>query len=140
MKLDQILVCCMTNISNLFLAQGWRLDTSSRPFMILLKWQYSKIWPFLIFDFYQFSLSLINLFTKMNFWNLDMIGYWHYWITGAGPQSSKLLKRFLKIIPLAHIYQFAKFGDLICYGSKDIFKNVLCLIYQYSSWIQRFGK
>ena len=44
MKFDQTLVCCMTNISHMFLAQCWRLETISRPFydfMILLKWQYS---------------------------------------------------------------------------------------------------
>ena len=31
MKFGQILVCCMTNISNIFLIQWWRLETSSRP-------------------------------------------------------------------------------------------------------------
>ena len=29
-KFDQILVCCKTKISNMFLAQDWRLETSSR--------------------------------------------------------------------------------------------------------------
>ena len=28
----QILVCCMTNICNMFLDECWRLETSSRPF------------------------------------------------------------------------------------------------------------
>ena len=37
MKLGQILVCCMTNISNMFLAQCWRLETSSRPFYDFIK-------------------------------------------------------------------------------------------------------
>ena len=32
MKFGQVLVCCMTNISNIFLIQWWRLETSSRPF------------------------------------------------------------------------------------------------------------
>ena len=31
-QFGQILVCCMTNISNMFLAECWRLETSSRPF------------------------------------------------------------------------------------------------------------
>ena len=31
MKFGQILVCCMTNISNMFLAECWRLETSFRP-------------------------------------------------------------------------------------------------------------
>ena len=37
MKFGQILVCCMTNISNMFLAQCWRLETSSRPFHNFIK-------------------------------------------------------------------------------------------------------
>ena len=32
MKFGQILVCCMTKISNMFLAECWRLETSSRLF------------------------------------------------------------------------------------------------------------
>ena len=54
MKFGQILVCCMANISDIFLAQCWRLETSSRPFIALLKWQYNKIWSFLIVDVYLF--------------------------------------------------------------------------------------
>ena len=37
MKFGQILVYCMTNISNIFLAQCWRLETSSRPFYDFIK-------------------------------------------------------------------------------------------------------
>ena len=37
MELGQILVCCLTNISNMFLAQCWRLETSSRPFYDFIK-------------------------------------------------------------------------------------------------------
>ena len=37
MKFGQILVCCITNISNMFLAQCWRLKTSSRPFYDFIK-------------------------------------------------------------------------------------------------------
>ena len=43
-------------------------------------------------------------------------------------QSSKLFKRYLKIIVLAYIYQLAKFGDLISCGSRDMFKNAPCLM------------
>ena len=46
----------------------------------------------------------------------------------------------MKIIALVYIYQLAKFGDLMNYGSKDTFKNAPCLKYQYSSWCQKFGK
>ena len=44
------------------------------------------------------------------------------------PKSLKLFKKLLKIIALAYIYQLAKFGDLMSYGSKDILKNKPCLI------------
>ena len=37
MKLGQILVCYLKNISNTVLAQYWRLETSSRPFYDLIK-------------------------------------------------------------------------------------------------------
>ena len=37
MKPGQILVCFMTNISNMLLAQWWRLETSSRPFYDFVK-------------------------------------------------------------------------------------------------------
>ena len=43
---------------------------------------------------------------------------------GTYPQSSKLRKRFLKIIAFVYIYQLVKFGELMSFGSKDIFKNV----------------
>ena len=37
MKFGEILVCCMTNIFNMFLAECWRLETSSRPFYDFFK-------------------------------------------------------------------------------------------------------
>ena len=37
MKFGQILVCCMTDISNIFLAECWRLETSSRLFHDFIK-------------------------------------------------------------------------------------------------------
>ena len=37
MKFGQILVCCMKNISNMFLAECWRLETSSRLFYDFIK-------------------------------------------------------------------------------------------------------
>ena len=35
------------------------------PFMILIKWQYSKIWQFLIVEIYHFQMFLIHLFKKV---------------------------------------------------------------------------
>ena len=37
MKFGQILVCCLINISNVFLDQCWRLETSSRPYYDFIK-------------------------------------------------------------------------------------------------------
>ena len=37
MKFGQVLVCCIKNISNMFLAQSLRLETSSRPFYDFIK-------------------------------------------------------------------------------------------------------
>ena len=37
MKFGQVLVCCMTNISNMFLVLCQRLETSSRPFYEFIK-------------------------------------------------------------------------------------------------------
>ena len=37
MKFGQIVVCYMTNISNMFLAECWRLETSSRLFYDFIK-------------------------------------------------------------------------------------------------------
>ena len=79
MKFFQMLVCCMTNISNMFLAQCWRLGT----FMILLKLNYSEIWPFLIWPLFTFS-------KKKKHWNLDVIGYCEI---GPGCEIKKDLER-----------------------------------------------
>ena len=37
MKFGQILVCCMTNIFSMFLAECWSLETSSRLFYDFIK-------------------------------------------------------------------------------------------------------
>ena len=54
MQFGQILVYLTTNIVTMFLAQCWRLKTSFRPFMILMKWQYNEICQFLVIDIYHF--------------------------------------------------------------------------------------
>ena len=48
MKFGQLLVCCMTNISNMFLVHCWKLETSSRPISDFIK---MTIWrDLVIFD------------------------------------------------------------------------------------------
>ena len=44
----QILVCCMANISNIFLPQCWRLETSSKPFYYYIKM--TILWDLAIFN------------------------------------------------------------------------------------------
>ena len=53
MKFDQI-VCCMINISNMFWFNVGDSILVPDAFTILLKQQYSEIWPFLIFDIKHF--------------------------------------------------------------------------------------
>ena len=136
MKLGQILVCCMANISNIILAQCWRMETSSRPFYDFIQMTIQQdvvifnSWhlPFLIVAFSHFQKDetlesshgclLSNLCRLLN-WKGP----------GTWPQFSKLFKRFLKIIALVYIYQLTKFGDLMSCGSKDIVKNAPCLMY-----------
>ena len=79
MKLGQILLCCMRNISNMFLAQCWRPETSFRPCIMLLKWQCREIWSFLIVYIYHFKCPLFTFSKKMKRWNLNLIIYWVIW-------------------------------------------------------------
>ena len=136
MKFGQILVCCMTNISNMFLAECWRLETSSRLFYDFIKKTIQQDltifnrWhiPFLIVPYSPFQKN-------------ETLESWHNWLLSnwsrllnwkrseTWPQSSKLFQRFLKNIALAYICQLTKFGELMSCGSKDIFKNASCLMY-----------
>ena len=50
-KLGQILVCCMTDISNIVFAECWRMETSSGLFYDFIK---ITIQPFLMTDMYRF--------------------------------------------------------------------------------------
>ena len=103
MKFGQILVCCMTNISNmLWLNPGdWKLVPGL--FMILLKWQYSKICPFLIVDvFVPYSLFQKN--EALESWHDWLLSNWSSLLNwkgpGTKPQSSNCSKSFRKILLL----------------------------------------
>ena len=50
----QILVCCMTNISNMFLAKCWRLETSSRLFYDFIKMIIQQDLAILVVEMYHF--------------------------------------------------------------------------------------
>ena len=63
------------------------------------------------------------------------------WIgPGTEPQSSKLFKRFLKIIALVYIYQLTKFGSLMICGSKYIFEKCTVSHVLIFIWCHGFGK
>ena len=137
----------MTNIFIIFLPQCWRLKTCSRPFYYFIKMTIQQ--DLAIFS--SWHLLFLNVphspFQKTVTWNLDITclrvigaGCWIEKNLELSPQSSKLFKRFLNIIFHVYIYQFAKFGNLMSCGSKDIFKNTTYLLHQYSSWRHRFGK
>ena len=76
MKFGQILVCCMTNISNIVLAQCWRLKRVPGLFMILLQWQYNKIWRhFLIVDILPLLIVPYLYFQKS-----EILEFWDNWL------------------------------------------------------------
>ena len=102
-KLGQTLMYCPTNISNLFLAQCWRLETSSRPFYDFIKMTIGQ--DLAIFDSWHLPVLIVPYSPKN-----ETLESWHNWLLsnfsrlpnwkepGTLPQSSKSLKRFLKII------------------------------------------
>ena len=92
MKFGQILVCFITSISNMLLAQCWRLETSSRAFYDFVKTTIEWDLAFFIVDIYHFLLSFIHLFKKMKHCNIDIIVYW---VIGAGC----LIKKDLELSP-----------------------------------------
>ena len=54
-------------------AGDWKLVPG--PVMILLKQQYSKIWPVLIVEVYHFYMSVIHFFQK-----IETLESWHKWL------------------------------------------------------------
>ena len=134
-KFGQILVCCMRNISNLFLAQCWRLETNSRLFYFFIKMAIKQ--DLTIFNSWHLPFFIVpySPFQKddtLESWYNLLFSNWSRFLKWKEPgtlsQSSKLLKRFLKIIALDYIYQLAKFGGLMSCDSKDMFKNAPCLM------------
>ena len=105
MKSGQILVYLLTNISNVFLVQCWRLETSSRPFYdfneITLQ-RYLSIFsswylPFLILSYSPFQKN-----ETLETWHKRLLSNWNRLLNwkgpGAYPQTSKSFKRFQRNI------------------------------------------
>ena len=81
MKFGELLVCCMTDISNMFLTECWRLETSFRLFYDFIKMTIQQ--DLAIFNgwYIPFLIVLYSPLQKMKHWNLVIFGYW---VIGAG--------------------------------------------------------
>ena len=75
MKFGQIPVCCMTNISNMFLAECWRLETSSRLFYDFIKMAIQQ--DLVIFNgrHIPFLIAFYSPFLKN-----ETLESWHIWL------------------------------------------------------------
>ena len=67
-KFGQTLVCCMANISNMFLPEYWRLEVSSRLFFDFIKM--TVYWDLTIFDSWYLPFLIVpySPFQKMKHW------------------------------------------------------------------------
>ena len=78
-----IRVCCMINISNMFLAQCWRMETSSRPFYDFNKmtiWRDLSIFSnWLIFTIFNSPLFKLSKKIKKEKKN-ETLEVWHNWL------------------------------------------------------------
>ena len=75
MRFGQILVCCMANISNIYLAECWRLETSSRLFYDFIKVRIKQ--DLAIFNGWHmpFLIVLYSPFQKN-----ETLEFWHIWL------------------------------------------------------------
>ena len=97
-KLVKILVCYLKNISNMFLAQSWWLETTSRPFYGLIKTTIAR--DLAIFNSWHLPFLSVpdsHIFKKIKHGNLDIIGYWVIW-AGCLLKRACNLAQILKIV------------------------------------------
>ena len=88
MKFGQILVCSMTNISNMFLTECWRLETSSRLFYDFIKMTIQQDqaifngWhvPFLIVHYSPFQKN-----ETLESWHIWLLSNWDRLLNWRGP-------------------------------------------------------
>ena len=66
----------MTDISNMFLPECWRLETSCRPFYDFIKMTMQE--DLAIFNGWHIPFLIVFYlpFQKMKHWNLDIFAYW----------------------------------------------------------------
>ena len=77
MKIRQILVCCMTNISNMFLAECWGLETSSRLVYDFIKITIQQ--DLAIFNGWHIPF-LIVLYSPFQTKNKKTLEFCHIWL------------------------------------------------------------
>ena len=93
MKFDQLLVCFMTNISNMFLAQYWRLETSSRLFHDFIKMTIkqdlaifnSSHSPFLVVPCLPFQKKKKKKNETWQSWHVWQLSNWSRMLNQKGP-------------------------------------------------------
>ena len=79
MKFGQKLVCCMKNISKMFLAECWRVETSSRLFYDFIKIKIQQ--DLAIFNGWHipFLIALYSTLQKnetLESWHIWLLSYW----------------------------------------------------------------
>ena len=72
-KFGQILVCCMTNISNMFLAECWRLETSSRLFHDFIKITIQQ--DLAVFNGWHIPFLIVVYLPLQKKWNTGILAY-----------------------------------------------------------------
>ena len=126
MKFGEILVYLKTNMSKMFLAQCWRLGTSSRScynFNEITIW-----WSLSIFSSWHYPFLIIRF---VNFQKIETLETWNNWLLSNRSRflHLNLFKIFQKNISHFYICQLTKFWGLISFGSKYKFKNTSSLMY-----------
>ena len=126
MKFGQILSCCTTNISNLFLVQYWRLKTSSRPLYDFIQMTIQRHPA--IFSSWHLSFLIIpySPFQKCErTWNLVQV----FQIVQKIPENYCLWL----YLSVGKVWCLNSCGSKDIFknacGSKDIFKNATCLMF-----------
>ena len=143
MKFCQILVYYMTNIFNMFLAQCWRLDTSSRSFYDFITNTIKQDLVIVNSWYLPFLNNSYSPFKKKKHWNLNhwLLSNWSRLLNWKAPAPilqivQKIPENYCSCLHLStgQVWLVNEFG------SKDIFTNTPCLIHGYSSWRHRFNK
>ena len=83
MKFGQILVCCMTNISDMFLAECWRLGTSSRLFYDFIKMTIQQ--DLAIFNGWHVLYSPFQKNETLKSWHIWLLSNWGRLLNWKGP-------------------------------------------------------